>query len=220
MASERFNTELQTKKIKDPKEYWNLLESFDQYHVKIPIAKSVLFDHFKTLNGATSPHHNSHEYPSCETIVNPNINENFSVDEVTTCLKKMRNGKSAGHDDVFPEFLKYAHEKVITLLTRFFNKIFVSDDWALSIFRPLYRKGDKKDPNNYRGISLASCLCKLFTFLITERIGKELENKQILGQEQAGFRKNELLRSCLCPICYNIDLSSRKEKNLWDFCWL
>ena len=106
--------------------------------------------------------------------MNPNINKNFSVEEVTACLKKMRNGKSAGHDDVFSEFLKYAHEKVITLPTRFFNKILksgvVPDDWALPIHRPLYKKGDKKDPNNYRGISLASCLCKLFTSLITERI--------------------------------------------------
>ena len=101
------------------------------------------------------------------------------MQEVTACLKKMRNGKSAGHDDVLPEFLKYAHEKVITLLTRFFNKILesgvVPDDWGLSIYRPLYKKGNKKDPNNYRGNSLASCLCKLFTSLITERIEKELE---------------------------------------------
>ena len=117
------------------------------------------------------------------------------MEEITVCLEKIRNGKSAGHDDVFSEFLKYAHEKVITLLTRFFNKIsesgVVPDDWALSIYRPLYKKGDKKDQNNYRGISLASCLCKLSTSLITERIENELENKQVLGQEQAGFRKNK-----------------------------
>ena len=48
LASERFNTELQTKKIENPKEYWILLKSFNQDHGKIPIAKSVLFDHFKT----------------------------------------------------------------------------------------------------------------------------------------------------------------------------
>ena len=187
-----FSTELQTKKIKDPKVYWNLLKSFNQDNGKIPVAKSVIFDYFKTLNTAASPHHSIQDYPSCETIANPKINKNFTVEGVTACLKKLRNGTSAGHDDVFPDFLKYAHEKVITLLTRFFNKILesgvVPDDWALSIYRPLYKQGDKKD--NYRGISFASCLCKPFTSLITERIEKELENKQILGQEQAGFRKN------------------------------
>ena len=41
------------------------------------------------------------------------------------------------------------------------------------------------DPNNYRGISLVSCVCKL-----TERIQKDLEKRDVLGLEQAGFRKN------------------------------
>ena len=50
----------------------------------------------------------------------------------------MRNGKSAGHDYVlFPEFLKKSFEKVITLLTRFFNRVLesgaVPDDWTLSV---------------------------------------------------------------------------------------
>ena len=32
LASERFNTELQTKKIKNPKEHWKLLKSFNLDH--------------------------------------------------------------------------------------------------------------------------------------------------------------------------------------------
>ena len=59
----------------------------------------------------------------------------------------MRNVESTGHDDVFPDFLNNVHEKVITLLRRFFNKTksgVVPNDWALSI-----KKETKKDPNNY-----------------------------------------------------------------------
>ena len=48
----------------------------------------------------------------------------------------------------------------------------------------------KKDANNYRSISLASSLCKLFTSLVTERMQKGSENRKLLGQEQAGCRKN------------------------------
>ena len=46
------------------------------------------------------------------------------------------------------------------------------------------------DPNNYRGISLTSCVCKLFTSVLTESIQKDLEKRDVLGLEQAGFRKN------------------------------
>ena len=46
------------------------------------------------------------------------------------------------------------------------------------------------DPNHYRGKSLASCVCKLFKSVLTERIQKDLEKRDVLGLEQAGFRKN------------------------------
>ena len=45
------------------------------------------------------------------------------------------------------------------------------------------------DPNNYRGISLASCVCKLFTSVLNERIQKGLEKIDVLELEQAGFIK-------------------------------
>ena len=55
---------------------------------------------------------------------------------------------------------------------------------------PVYKnKADRSDPNNYRGITLISCACKMFTSLISCRISKYVENFQILGNEQAGFRK-------------------------------
>ena len=92
------------------------------------------------------------------------------MEEFTACLMKMWNNKSAGHDDVFPEILKKGHESLITLQTRFLNKILesgdVPDDWTLSIYRILYMNGDKINPNNYRHISFAGCLRQLFTFLI------------------------------------------------------
>ena len=42
--------------------------------------------------------------------------------------------------------------------------------------------------NNYRGITLLSCLGKLFTSVINERLYSYLTNAKILGNEQAGFR--------------------------------
>ena len=44
--------------------------------------------------------------------------------------------------------------------------------------------------NNCRRKSLANCLCKLFTSLLAERMQKDLESKQALGIEQAGFRES------------------------------
>ena len=57
------------------------------------------------------------------------------------------------------------------------------------IILPLYtNKGSHDDPNNYRGITLLSCLGKLFTNITNNRLAQYLEDGNILGEEQAGFR--------------------------------
>ena len=53
-----------------------------------------------------------------------------------------------------------------------------------------FSKKGNMDPNIYRGISLTSCVCKLFTSVLTERIQKDLEKRDVLGFEPSGFRKN------------------------------
>ena len=50
------------------------------------------------------------------------------------------------------------------------------------------KKGNPSDPNNYRGITLLSCLRKLFTAVLNERLTSYLEDNNMIGDEQAGFR--------------------------------
>ena len=55
---------------------------------------------------------------------------------------------------------------------------------------PLYKgKGDIKKAGNYRGITLLSCLGKLFTSMLNRRLTKFLEQNNVLHENQAGFRK-------------------------------
>ena len=49
-------------------------------------------------------------------------------------------------------------------------------------------KGSIDEPDNYRGITLLSCTCKLFTACLNSRLSLCV-NDDILGREQAGFRE-------------------------------
>ena len=54
---------------------------------------------------------------------------------------------------------------------------------------PIYKnKGSANDPNNYRGIFLLSCLGKLFTGCINNRLTDFIKENDIIGPEQAGFK--------------------------------
>ena len=65
--------------------------------------------------------------------------------------------------------------------------------WKISPFCPVFKKGDKQDPINYRLISLTCICCKLLEHIVPSNTMTFLENNNILYGLQHGFRSS---RSC------------------------
>jgi hypothetical protein len=61
-------------------------------------------------------------------------------------------------------------------------------EWNRGIIVPIFKKGDRKDLNNYRGISLTSCVSKIFNRIIAKSISNFLEISNTLSEVQGGFR--------------------------------
>ena len=83
---------------------------------------------------------------------------------------------------------------MIAIITKLYNVVLdtgqIPESWCIGMIRPLYKgKGDVKDPDNYRGITILSCLGKLFTSVINNRLTDYIESVGIIGEEQAGFRQ-------------------------------
>ncbi|KAK4831702.1 hypothetical protein QYF61_018754 [Mycteria americana] len=70
----------------------------------------------------------------------------------------------------------------------------VPADWRLANVTPIYKKGRKEDPGNYRPVSLTSVPGKLMEQIILSAITRHVENNQGIKPSQHGFRKG---RSCL-----------------------
>ena len=82
---------------------------------------------------------------------------------------------------------------MIKIISKFFNIVFktafIPENWNVACIIPIYKnQGSRKDANNYRGISLLSCVGKLFTSILNIRLTYYLESYDALGMEQAGFR--------------------------------
>lgn len=54
----------------------------------------------------------------------------------------------------------------------------------------IHKSGSLYDCNNYRGISMSSCLGRPFTKILQTRISKYLEEHGLIEDNQAGFRPN------------------------------
>jgi hypothetical protein len=91
--------------------------------------------------------------------------------EVKIVLRKSpRNKAPAGIDNIPAELLVAAGETRIAWLLRIFTAAWqqeaVPDDWKQAIIMPIWKKGNKRDCSQYRGISLLSHTGKLYAKLI------------------------------------------------------
>jgi len=70
----------------------------------------------------------------------------------------------------------------------------VPDDWRIVKVKPIYKKGLKEDPGNYRTVSLTSVLGKIMERFIRSVLTGHVKDNQRTWPSQHGFMKD---RSCL-----------------------
>ena len=102
----------------------------------------------------------------------PLLTRSFLINEVISAIKKLKTGKSYGADNILNEYLIETVDILGSHLCDLFNSILESgvfpESWTEGIVIPIFKKGDKMDCGNYRGITLLSCFSKLFSHLESE----------------------------------------------------
>lgn len=123
-----------------------------------------------------------------------NLDFPITKEEIFGACQKLKNNKASAYDLIRNEMIKTAFPFLSSLLVRLFNNILSSGQfpavWTDGIIIPVHKHGDCLEPNNYRGITLSSCLGKLFCHVLNNRIQNYLESQSFLKPEQAGFRHN------------------------------
>ncbi|XP_060600600.1 uncharacterized protein LOC132754030 [Ruditapes philippinarum] len=142
------------------------------------------------------------------------LNNNISIEEIVNVVMSAKSKSACGIDNIPYAVLKFP--PVIAVLHKLFQPIFdtsvIPSDWRKAIICPILKdkSSDKRLPLNYRGVSLLSCVGKLYSSLINKRITFYLENENLLADEQNGFRRG---RSCEDHI-FTLNSLARNQDNL------
>jgi len=95
-----------------------------------------------------------------------------SASEFELAIEKLKNYRSPGIDQIPAELIKAGGRTICCeihkLIIHIWNKEELSDEWKESIIIPIYKKGDKTDCNNYRGISLLPTTYKVLSNIRTK----------------------------------------------------
>ena len=121
------------------------------------------------------------------------LNLPISFEEIKKGVSQLRNGASAGPDLFLNEFLKKGTNGLLSYIHDLFNKLYeigyFPESWTEGHIIPIFKKGDKNEASNYRGITLLSIIGKLFTRILNSRLNTWAEEYNIYVEAQAGFRK-------------------------------
>ncbi|CAM4642430.1 unnamed protein product, partial [Lepidochelys kempii] len=120
------------------------------------------------------------------------------IEAVRDYLEKLDVHKSMGPDELHPRVLKELAAVIAEPLAIIFENSWrtgeVPDDWKKANVVPIFKKGKKEDPGNYRPVSLTSVPGKIMEQVLKESILKHLHERKVIRNSQHGFTKG---RSCL-----------------------
>ena len=114
-------------------------------------------------------------------------------------LKTAEVTKAAGIDQISGKFLEDGVRILAKPISELCNLSMTLGSFpdACKIVKPLFKKGSKTDPSNYRPISLLPLLSKVFERVVLDQTEEFLSLNKVLYDYQSGFRKSHSTDTCL-----------------------
>ena len=116
---------------------------------------------------------------------------------VLKLLNDINPYKATGPDALPGRLLKSLSDEVADILTMTFQASLdqgkIPQDWKKAFISPIFKKGDRHKPANYRPVSLTSICCKILEHIVHSHVITHLDDHHLLNDAQHGFRKR---RSC------------------------
>ena len=137
--------------------------------------------------------------PTCENhaVRTPCPRIQLSRDDVYRELQALNPTKSAGPDNLYPIVLKETASTIAGPLLRIFQLSLDTGEvpaaWQRANVTPIFKKGNRKEPGNYRPISLKCICCKVLEKFIRQTMVNHMAENDLLTNDQHGFWSG---RSC------------------------
>ena len=114
-----------------------------------------------------------------------------SAKEINKIIHSLKDTNSSGYE-ISTKIIKISKPFIISPLINICNKMLAQGIYherlKFSLIKPIYKRGDKSSPFNYRPISLLPVFSKIFEKVIHKRLFDHLNSNVTLNEHQYGFR--------------------------------
>lgn len=145
----------------------------------------------------------------------PVLDEEITPLEVENQIKYLKRDKACGPDGVSPGLFKMLPGAWILTLVTLFNTVFRSaaypQSWTRAKLFTIFKKGDKLNPRNYRGINVINSIAKVYDMVLSFRLKQWFRpfREQAGAQERRGCLEHIVTLRLFC------DMAKRKRLKLY-----
>ena len=140
--------------------------------------------------------------------------------EVKWALESIATNKASGGDGIPVELFQILRDEAVKVLHSICQHVWKTQqwpqDWKMSVFIPIPKKGNGKECSNYCTIALISHVSKVMLKILQARLQQYLKHE--LLDVQAGFRERGT-RDQIANICWIMEKAREFQKNIY-FCFI
>ncbi|KAK9876042.1 hypothetical protein WA026_011153 [Henosepilachna vigintioctopunctata] len=122
-------------------------------------------------------------------------------EEIKKILDRVKNKISSGDDGILSFIVKLCSDDIKDILFYIVNNSFkygiFPDQLKLALIKPIHKKGDSRQMENYLPISLLPSLSKVFEMAILDRLLKFINDCKLLSDTQHGFLKGKSTQTAI-----------------------
>ena len=138
--------------------------------------------------------------------------------DIFDLIKSLDTSKATGPDDISPKLLYEAGQSILPSSTKLINlslsSSIVPDKWKLANVIPIFKKGDKSETNNYRPVSLLSCVSKLLERVVFKYLYNYIKDNGLLSPGQSGFHSGDSTVNQLAFLYHTVCKALDKKKDV------
>lgn len=133
-------------------------------------------------------------------------------------IKKLKNTKSTGPDEISTEILKKCATEITPYLTSLINTSLKSstfpENLKINKITPIQKSTDDNSISNYRPISVSSIISKILETIVNDQLTQYLEKYSLISKNQYGFRKHANTTSAIFDMITYIEKEMDKKNKI------
>ena len=138
--------------------------------------------------------------------------------DIIRIIRKVARGKAPGPDGISSDLIKIAIATIVPYLELMFQISLDSGklptEWREAIVIPIFKGGQRCVCKNYRPVSLTCFICKTMEALVGEYMWEDFRSKDLIIEEQHGFRQEHSCESQLSGLSQDLADSLDKEEEV------